>query len=76
MEVRNQGVGVPADALPNLFRKFYRVQDPATSGTKGTGVGLYLVRRFVELHGGQVAVEGEYGQWIAFSFTVPCTAPG
>lgn len=76
VEVRNQGVGVPADALPNLYRKFYRVQDPAAGGARGTGVGLYLVRRFVELHGGQVAVDGEYGQWIAFSFTIPCLPPG
>ena len=76
VEVWNQGVGVPSEALPDLFRKFYRVQDPATSGTKGTGVGLYLVRRFVELHGGQVAVASEHGSWIAFSFTIPNALPG
>ncbi|HQP44777.1 MAG TPA: ATP-binding protein, partial [Thermoanaerobaculales bacterium] len=75
VEVWNQGVGVPPEALPHLFRKFYRVQDPVTSGTKGTGVGLYLVRRFIELHGGEVAVEGEYGSWIAFSFTIPNASP-
>jgi len=71
VEVRNQGVGVPAEATAKLFSKFYRVQDPATSATKGTGVGLYLVRRFVELHGGTVAVDGEYGSWVAFSLTIP-----
>lgn len=71
LEVRNQGIGVPPDKVPNLFKKFYRVHDPETRSTKGTGVGLYLVRRLVELHGGQVRVEGEYGAWIAFSIVLP-----
>lgn len=75
VDVRNEGLGVPPEKIPNLFRKFYRVQDQAMKATKGTGVGLYLVRRFVELHGGQVGVEGEYGSWIAFWFSIPHETP-
>ncbi len=75
VDVRNEGIGVPSEKVPNLFSKFYRVQDQAMKATKGTGVGLYLVRRFVELHGGQVGVEGEYGSWIAFWFSLPNRAP-
>ncbi|MCU0726260.1 MAG: cache domain-containing protein [Planctomycetes bacterium] len=71
VEVRNEGVGVCADKLGLLFEKFYRVHDPATRTTKGTGIGLYLVRRFVELQGGTVGVEGEYGSWIRFWFELP-----
>jgi signal transduction histidine kinase len=71
VEVRNEGVGVSADKLGLLFEKFCRVHDPATRTTKGTGIGLYLVRRFVELQGGTVGVEGEYGSWIRFWFELP-----
>ncbi len=71
VEVRNEGVGVSPESVPKLFTKFYRAHDPATTTTKGTGVGLYLVRRFVELHGGAVGVEGEYGSWVAFRFEIP-----
>ena len=71
VEVRNEGVGVSPENVPKLFTKFYRVHDPATTTTKGTGVGLYLVRRFVELHGGAVGVEGQYGSWAAFWFEIP-----
>ena len=76
VEVRNEGVGVAPDKIGTLFRKFSRVQDPATGSTKGTGVGLYLVRRFVELHGGEVGVESEYGAWITFSFVIPDAPAG
>ena len=70
VEVRNAGVGVAPDKIPSLFQKFYRIHDPALMAAKGTGVGLYLVRRFVELHGGRVGVEGEYGKWITFWFEI------
>jgi signal transduction histidine kinase len=59
-----------------LSQKFYRVHDPATKTAKGPGVGLYLVRRFVELQGGVVGVEGEYKSWIAFWFKIPDGVPG
>jgi len=55
-----------------LFSKVYRVSEPATSATRGTGVGLDMGRRLVELHGGQVSVDGEHGSWLAFSLTVQC----
>ena len=54
VEVYNEGIGVAPDKIGNLFQKFYRVHDPKTKLTKGTGVGLYLVRWFVELQGGVV----------------------
>jgi two-component system NtrC family sensor kinase len=71
VEVRNEGVGVADDRRGRLFEKFYRVHDPVTRTAKGTGIGLYLVRRFVELQGGTVGVEGEYGSWISFWFELP-----
>jgi two-component system NtrC family sensor kinase len=70
-EVYNEGVGVAPDKIGKLFQKFYRVHDPATKLTKGTGIGLYLVRRFIELQGGEVGAESEYGAWIRFWFQIP-----
>lgn len=69
--VQNAGVGVPREQFAQLFQKFHRVRDAATRSIKGTGVGLYLVRRLVELHGGRVGVDGDYGAWIRFWFAVP-----
>ncbi len=71
VEVTNHGIGIPADRFPELFEKFHRLQDPRLRSRKGTGVGLYLVKRIVELHGGTVGVEGEYGRWIRFWFELP-----
>jgi signal transduction histidine kinase len=69
--VTNRGVGVAPERMPELFAKFHRIQDPQLRSRKGTGVGLYLVKRIVTQHGGSVGVEGEYGQWIRFWFEVP-----
>ncbi len=69
--VTNQGVGVALERMPELFTKFRRIQDPQLRSRKGTGVGLYLVKRIVELHGGRVGVEGAYGKCIRFWFEVP-----
>ena len=71
IEVTNRGIGIPAERYPELFEKFHRLQDPRLRSRKGTGVGLYLVKRIVELHGGTVGIEGEYGQWIRFWFELP-----
>jgi signal transduction histidine kinase len=71
VEVTNHGIGIPAERYPELFEKFHRLQDPRLRSRKGTGVGLYLVRRIVELHGGTVGIEGEYGHWIRFWFELP-----
>jgi signal transduction histidine kinase len=74
VEVHNEGIGVAPDKIGKLFQKFYRAHDPETKLTKGTGVGLYLVRRFVELQGGAVGVESEHGAWIRFWFQIPSGA--
>jgi two-component system, NtrC family, sensor kinase len=74
LAVRNQGVGVPRDRYGDLFKKFSRIHDAAAEARKGTGVGLFLTRRIVELHGGRVGVEGEHGHWIRFWFEIPRSA--
>jgi signal transduction histidine kinase len=72
--VRNEGVGVAKERYGELFEKFSRIQDPRLKTRKGTGVGLYLARKIVELHGGTIGVEGEEDRWIQFWFELPCDA--
>ena len=60
MRVSDRGVGIPAEALPLLFDRFYRIEE--TRGTrrrKGTGIGLYVVRSIVHAHGGKVTAESD-----------------
>ncbi|RZU54134.1 PAS domain S-box-containing protein [Krasilnikovia cinnamomea] len=56
VDVRDHGRGIPADALELVFEKFYRVEDPMTMSTSGTGIGLFLARRLAQAMGGDVTV--------------------
>jgi signal transduction histidine kinase len=69
--VADTGVGIAADDLPLLFDKYEQARHRATRGEKGTGLGLYITRQLVELHGGQIQVESEVGRGSTFSFTLP-----
>jgi signal transduction histidine kinase len=69
--VRDTGIGIPPEALPNLFAKFSRVRDPKAEGIDGTGLGLYIVKRLVDAHVGTISVESTYGSGSTFTFTLP-----
>jgi signal transduction histidine kinase len=69
--VADTGVGIAADDLPALFDKYEQARHRATRGEKGTGLGLYITRQLVELHGGTIRVESEVGRGSTFSFTLP-----
>jgi signal transduction histidine kinase/CHASE2 domain-containing sensor protein len=71
IEVSDHGYGIPAEALPRIFEKFYRVPRVEDADAPGTGLGLALVREIVELHGGRVTVESEPGVGSAFSVRLP-----
>jgi signal transduction histidine kinase len=66
IEIKDNGVGIPVGDIDNIFEKFYRVKNDASHSIKGTGLGLYLVKYFVELHGGMISVESELGQGTKF----------
>ena len=68
--VQDSGVGIPADDVPRIFERFYRV-DKARSGG-GTGLGLSISRHLVESHGGRIWAESREGLGSTFFFTVPC----
>jgi signal transduction histidine kinase len=71
LEVVDHGIGISAKEQPKIFEKFYRVSDPLVHDTKGSGLGLSLVRHVVQAHGGEVAVESEPGHGSKFIITLP-----
>jgi DNA-binding response OmpR family regulator len=75
VEVQDTGIGIPPEALPRIFERFYRVDDPRVQETPGTGLGLSIVKALVELHGGQIGVESEVGKGSTFYFTLPIARP-
>jgi len=69
--VRDDGPGIPPDALARVFERFYRVDKARSREQGGTGLGLAIVKHAVLAHGGEVRVESEPGQGAAFYFTLP-----
>lgn len=72
--VQDHGLGIPQDALPKLFAKFYRVDSGDRSVIGGTGLGLALCKEIVEAHGSKIAVASVLGQGSIFSFALPMAA--
>jgi signal transduction histidine kinase len=66
IKIKDNGVGIPPGDIENIFEKFYRVKNDASHSIKGTGLGLYLVKYFVELHGGTIIVSSDLGQGTQF----------
>jgi signal transduction histidine kinase len=73
LAVTDQGIGVPPDALPHIFDRFFRA--PNASGAAGSGVGLNMVRRIATLHGGTIQVDSQLGVGSRFTLTLPTAGP-
>ncbi len=72
LEVRDNGIGFPPGEAARLFQKFYRVEEPARERPGGTGLGLYLARRYAELDGGTIeAASDGPGRGTSFTVTLP-----
>lgn len=71
MYVRDTGPGIPGEDLPHLFQKFYRVDNSATRTIGGTGLGLFICQKIVELYGGRIWVESELGKGSSFFINFP-----
>lgn len=76
IRVRDNGAGVPARMLANLFKHEVRTSGPGTAGERGTGLGLPLSHDIVAAHGGQLTVETEPGRGSAFYVRLPHAPPG
>lgn len=69
--VRDTGPGIPAEDIPHLFQKFYRVDNSATRTIGGTGLGLFIARKIIELYEGRVWVESTFGEGSTFFINLP-----
>jgi two-component system phosphate regulon sensor histidine kinase PhoR len=73
-QVVDTGEGIPSQDLPHVFEALYRVERRQGRQVEGSGLGLSIVQRIVEQHGGGIAVESRVGEGSAFTVTLPCPA--
>ena len=71
VSVKDSGIGIPAEDIPHLFQKFYRVDNSDTREIGGTGLGLYLSRRLAEAMSGNLRVESKYKEGSTFYLEIP-----
>lgn len=71
VDVQDTGIGIAPEDLGHIFERFYRADHPLVQETRGTGLGLYIVKMFVEMHGGRIWVESELGKGSTFTFILP-----
>jgi signal transduction histidine kinase len=72
--VSDTGIGINVEHLPRLFEAFHQVDSSARRVYEGTGLGLYLCRKLLDLMGGEIRAESEFGRGSRFIFTLPLTA--
>ena len=71
LSIKDQGIGLKKKDFKNIFKKFYRVQDEETRISKGTGLGLFIVKQAVEKHSGKVFVKANEGKGVTFTILLP-----
>lgn len=74
--VSDRGIGLPDEALPRLFERFYRASNADPRQISGMGIGLYVVKEIARLHGGSARAAGREGGGSSFSVCLPLAAPG
>lgn len=74
MEFRDTGIGIPEDARKNLFTEFFRIKTAETKGIQGSGLGLSIVKKIVDIYKGSIEVESIPGEGSTFTLTLPLPA--
>jgi signal transduction histidine kinase len=69
--VRDEGIGIPATALARLFERFFRAPNASAQRISGTGIGLYVIREIITLHGGTIDVVSTEGRGSTFTVSLP-----
>lgn len=72
LAVRDFGPGIPAEQLPNLFRRLHRGSDSLNQAPRGMGLGLVITRELIERQGGSISVQSQVGEGSLFSIFLPC----
>jgi signal transduction histidine kinase len=75
LEVKDKGIGITPKDLSRIFGRFYRSEHQVVSETRGSGLGLTLVKHIVEAHGGTIGVESEPGKGSVFTVILPVSGP-
>lgn len=70
ISVRDNGIGIPQEMIPRLFKPFSQLENSIEVSNKGSGLGLAITKKLVELLGGDISVKSETGKWTEFKFTV------
>lgn len=75
IQIENSGAGIDAEELPMVFERFYKTDKSRSKDKNGMGLGLYIVRTIIKLHGGDITVESEAGSYCRFEFYIPKNEP-
>lgn len=73
MLVKDSGIGISESDLPRVFDQFYRADQSRNRATGGAGLGLTIVKKLVDAHGGEISVESESGRGTTFKVVLPAS---
>ncbi len=73
VHIKNSGIGIQSNELPKVFERFYKVDKSRSLDAKGAGLGLYIVKMMVEMHGGKIWAKSDDESSAEFIFTLPKT---
>ena len=71
LKVSDTGCGIPALELPNIFERFYQIDEARRGEDRGIGLGLSIAKTIVESHGGKISVQSKEGEGTVFSVILP-----
>ena len=74
ISVSDTGIGIRKDDIGKLFKEFQQLDSGSTRKYGGTGLGLVITKKLIELHGGKIMVESRYGEGTTFTFSLPILA--